>query len=100
MKIVWAETALADREAIYDYIEADNPRAAAELDRLFDLAARRLVDHPELGRPGRIAGTRELVAHPRYLLLYEIDADRLTILAVVHTSRKWPPAALLPGSGD
>ncbi|MCX8005573.1 MAG: type II toxin-antitoxin system RelE/ParE family toxin [Burkholderiaceae bacterium] len=51
------------RAAIYDHIEADNPAAALAMDELLAENAARLLDHPRLGRPGRVAGTRELVAH-------------------------------------
>lgn len=63
MELFWTPEAINDRDAIYDYIEADNPTAALALDELFEEKAGRLLDHPGLGRPGRIAGTRELVAH-------------------------------------
>ena len=91
MKVVWTDQAIADRRAIYDYIDADNPRAAAELDARFTAVADSLGAHPYLGRPGRILGTRERVAHRRYLLLYDIADDTVSILTVVHTSRRWPP---------
>ena len=35
MKLKWTPEAIADRESIYDYIEADNPAAALALDELF-----------------------------------------------------------------
>ena len=38
-----------------------NPVAALALDELFAEKAGRLVDHPGLGRPGRVADTKELV---------------------------------------
>jgi plasmid stabilization system protein ParE len=63
MELFWTQEAIQDRDAIYDYIEADNPVAALALDELFQEKARCLVDHPGMERPGREAGTRELVAH-------------------------------------
>lgn len=63
MEVFWTLEAIQDRNGIYDYIEADNPAAALGLDELFAEKAGLLVDDPGLGRPGRIAGTRELVAH-------------------------------------
>jgi toxin ParE1/3/4 len=74
-----------------DYIAEDNPRAALEMDELFSAAAARLADHPKLGRPGKITGTRELIPHESYRLVYEIDGDTVWILALVHTARQWPP---------
>jgi plasmid stabilization system protein ParE len=58
MELQWTPEAIQDREAIYDYTEADNPTAALALDELFAEKAGRLLDHPSLGRPGRVAGTR------------------------------------------
>lgn len=93
MKLVWTAPAIGDRRAIYDYVDAENPRAAAELDEQFERAANLLRTHPEMGRPGRIAGTRELIVRRRYFLLYEISDNMVAILAVVHTSRLWPPVS-------
>ena len=59
--LYWTTEAIQDRHDIYDYIEADNPSAALELDELFAEKASRLLEHPGLGRPGRVSGTRELV---------------------------------------
>ena len=56
MELHWTPEAIQDREAIYDYIEADNPIAALALDELFEEKAGRLVDHPDLGRPALRAG--------------------------------------------
>jgi plasmid stabilization system protein ParE len=42
------------RADVWDFIAADNPRAAARMDELFSDAAARLADHPKLGRPGKI----------------------------------------------
>ncbi len=50
MKLVWTSEAIKDRNDIYDYIEADNPIAALALDELFSEKAKRLTDHPRLGR--------------------------------------------------
>ena len=91
MKLFWTLEAIQDRDEIYDYIEADNPVAALALDELFSEKASRLVDHPDLGRPGRIAGTRELVAHRHYVLVYDVVGDLVRVLRVLHTARQWPP---------
>jgi toxin ParE1/3/4 len=69
VKLAWTRTDAADRREIRDYIAQDNPAAALALDELFSEKASRLVDHPGLGRPGRVTGTRELVAHQDYILV-------------------------------
>ena len=89
MKLYWTLEAIADRYAIFDYIEADNPAAALALDELFSEKAERLADHPKLGRPGRVDGTRELVVHENYILVYDIAGDMVRILRVLHAARRW-----------
>jgi toxin ParE1/3/4 len=54
-------------------------------------AASRLIDFPNSGRPGRVAGTRELVVPGApYILPYRIDGDAVRILRVIHAARLWP----------
>lgn len=55
MKIEWSPAAMADRDAIFDYIEADSPRAAIAVDERIEAAVLRLAQYPESGRPGRVA---------------------------------------------
>ncbi|OYT91888.1 MAG: type II toxin-antitoxin system mRNA interferase toxin, RelE/StbE family [Burkholderiales bacterium PBB3] len=93
MRVIWTPQAEQDRSDIWDYIAADNPRAAVALDELFSDAAFRLADHPKLGKPGTIPGTRELIAHANYRLVYELNEETVWILTLVHTSRLWPPTA-------
>lgn len=91
MKLVWTRPAREDRKAIREYIAADNPSAALDLDELLSEKAARLVDHPGLGRPGRLQGTRELVAHGNYILIYDVFGDLVRVLRVLHAARQWPP---------
>lgn len=92
MRVLWTPEAQQDRSDIWDYIALDNPSAAAKMDELFSAAAARLVEHPKLGRIGTVTGTRELIPHESYRLVYEIELETLWILALVHTARQWPPA--------
>lgn len=91
MTVVWTLEAEQDRADIWDYIAADNPVAAVRMDELFSDAAARLAKHPKIGRTGKISGTRELIPHESYRLVYEIDGDTVWVLALVHTARQWPP---------
>jgi toxin ParE1/3/4 len=91
VKVRWTASARQDRIAIRDYIAADNRRAAARMDALFSESAARLADHPHLGKPGKIPGTRELIPHESYRLVYEIDGQTVWVLALAHTARQWPP---------
>ncbi|NHZ66932.1 type II toxin-antitoxin system RelE/ParE family toxin [Massilia genomosp. 1] len=94
MKLFWTPVAIQDRDDIYEYIEAGNPAAALALDELFAEKAGRLVDHPGLGKPGRVAGTRELVAHQNYILVYDTACDLVRVLRLLHAARQWPPSRL------
>ncbi len=49
-----------------------------------------LPEHPYLFRPGRVSGTRELVAHPNYIVVYRVTDDRIEIVNVVHARQKYP----------
>lgn len=92
MRVIWTPEAQQDRADVWDYIAADDPRAAARMDVLFSDAAARLAEHPMLGQAGRIPGTRELIPHENYRLVYEIERETVWVLVLVHTSRQWPPA--------
>ena len=102
MRVVWTPEAQQDRADVWDYIAADNPRAAARMDEIFSDAAARLIQHPMLGKPGKIPGTRELIPHESYRLVYQIDG------ALTDCFRARPRSAAggqlrtvkhLPGSG-
>jgi addiction module RelE/StbE family toxin len=89
--VVWTPEAEHDRTSIWDYIAADDPGAAVRMDELFSDAAARLAVYPMIGKAGKIAGTRELIPHESYRLVYEVDGDTVWVLALVHTGRQWPP---------
>jgi addiction module RelE/StbE family toxin len=93
VKVRWTPEAEDDRAQIFDYIAADSPRAAVKMDEIFSKSAARLEDHPKLGHAGRIPGTREVIPHKSYCLVYEIEQDTVWVLALVHTARQWPPVA-------
>jgi toxin ParE1/3/4 len=91
MKARWSNRAMKDREEISEFIGNDNPRAANELDSLFVNSADRLRAYPDLGRPGKLKGTRELVIRRSYLLVYDVSGTTVRILRVLHTGLQWPP---------
>ena len=91
MKVVWLPRALADRDAQIDYIVYDSPKAAiAQGDRI-ESQVETLGAYPELGREGRVAGTRELVvSRTPFIVVYRVRAARIEILRVLHGARMWP----------
>ncbi|WP_296742198.1 type II toxin-antitoxin system RelE/ParE family toxin [Mesorhizobium sp.] len=91
MKIVWSVLALSDRDRIFSHIETDNPAAAIAVDERIAASTKRLRDFPESGRPGRLAGTRELViVGTPYVAAYQLTQSTIRILRVLHGAQRWP----------
>lgn len=95
MIIDWLAEALQNRFDQLDYIAEDNPLAAADQDDEIERQVNMLHDHPKLGRPGRIKGTRELIiTSTPFVLVYRLKgSQRLEVLRLLHGSQLWPPAA-------
>jgi len=91
MPIQWTQRARRQFLAIIDAVLEDNPSAAERVyDAIMDSVSR-LVTFPEMGRRGRVLGTRELViASQPYLVAYRIRGQTIHILAVLHGAQKWP----------
>jgi len=95
VRLVWSAPALADREQIFDYLEAENPRAAIAIDERISAHMGLLMQFPEHGRPGRIEETRESVINRTpYILAYRIHDKAIIILRILHGAQLWPD----PGS--
>jgi len=91
----WSLYAIDDRTAIFDYIEADSPEAAVMIDDRIEAAAEKLEQFPEMGRSGRIEGTRELVIPGTpYIAAYRILGRTVRILRVLHGAQRWPDEML------
>lgn len=92
MKIIWTKLASQDRHNIRVYIAENNLRAAIELDERISSMATSLAEQPLKARNGRIAGTRELVIHPHFILVYRVhdELEKVEIIRILHTSQKWP----------
>jgi addiction module RelE/StbE family toxin len=91
VKIVWTLTARADLHEIFDYILQENPQAAIDVIDRIEHLARHLVDHPGMGRPGRVENTRELIIPGLpYILPYLTSTGVITIVRVIHSSVQWP----------
>jgi addiction module RelE/StbE family toxin len=73
------------------YIARDNPQAAVALVKHILDMVDALAEHPAIGRPGRISGTRELIiTGTPYLIPYRVIGKAVEILRVFHGSRRWP----------
>ena len=89
-RLEWRPAARADLLAILDYISDDNPEAAERLINEIEVKVSRLPRRPGLFRRGRVAGTREMVVRPNYLVIYTEDEQAVVILRVLHAAQQWP----------
>ena len=93
MNVLWLDRAEADLRAILDYLIERDPGAAVRIHQIIRDRVGPLADYPALGRPGRVADTRDLVI-PRtpYLVVYAVDRglDAVVILRALHSARLWP----------
>ena len=93
MRLTWSGLAIADRLAIFDFIEQENPAAAVRIDTKIELGIRQLLQFPESGRIGRVTGTRELViTGTPYIAAYAVLPDRIRVLRILHGAQVWPDA--------
>ena len=91
MILVWLPSAEATRDAQLDYIAQDSLIAAIDQDTEIEKQVDMLLDHPEMGRPGRVKTTRELViSRTSFIAAYRIKGQRIEILRVLHGSQQWP----------
>ncbi|MEO8716518.1 MAG: type II toxin-antitoxin system RelE/ParE family toxin [Acetobacteraceae bacterium] len=90
MPIVWRAEARRNLAAIVRYIADHNPPAARRMKARIEVAVLPLAARPYLYRPGRVPGTREIVVHPNYIVVYRVTAHRIEITDVLHARRQYP----------
>lgn len=91
MRIEWLPIAEQNRESQLAYIGERNPWAAIDMGDAIEAAVSHLADHPRIGRPGRIKGTRELVVSGTpYVIAYRVEASAVVILRLLHGTQRWP----------
>ena len=90
VEIVWSEPALADLDAIADYIALDNPSAASDLVRRVFAHTDQLAEHPRSGpKLSELPGWRyRQISEPPCRVIYRCEKDRVLILHVVRAERQ------------
>jgi toxin ParE1/3/4 len=89
--VVWSPRAIGHLAELRASIARENPDAAARTAATLLAAVDRLKELPNLGRPGRVSGTRELVVPgTRFVVPYRVRGERLEIIAVFHGRQRWP----------
>ena len=89
-RLEWKKQANNDLIKIVVHIAEDNEVAADNLADLILGKAEQLRENPELYRAGRKRGTREMVVHPHYIVIYRVQKETVEILRVKHTAQRWP----------
>jgi len=90
MRVRWTTDAADDLERICDYIAQSRPEAARRVAQNIVQGIEGLGTFPNLGRPGRVDGTRELVFVPLpYVAVYEVHED-VRVLRLLHGAQQWP----------
>ncbi len=92
MIIDWRPQASRNRFEQLDYIAQDNPLAAISQDEEIERQVDMLLQHPKMGRSGRVPGTRELViSSTPFIVVYRLESvKRIEILRLLHSSQQWP----------
>jgi toxin ParE1/3/4 len=91
MRVRWTPAAADNLEHIKNFLAEHQPQLAQSTVLELYQAIRSLKISPRRGRPGREAGTRELVL-PRlpYIVAYRIKAETLEILHIYHGAQNRP----------
>jgi toxin ParE1/3/4 len=91
LRIRWTSRASAQLEAAFDFVAYDNlPAAEKQLD-IITRAVEQLANFPEMGRLGRVDGTRELaIQSTPYIVTYRIIGELVRVVALLHGARRWP----------
>jgi plasmid stabilization system protein ParE len=88
-EIVWSEPALADLDAIADYIALENPLVASELVKRVFGHVEQLAEHPRSGsRLPELGKSRyRQIVEPPCRVFYRFDQSKVHILHVMRSER-------------
>lgn len=90
LPVLWRAKARASLVQIIGYIANRNPIAAQRLRDAVEQAVSNLPQHPYLYRSGLIAGTREIVVHPNYVVVYRVTASSIEVIHILHSRQQYP----------
>jgi toxin ParE1/3/4 len=90
MLIEWSPKSLQDLDRIFAYIAQRSERSALNIIDQIERSTLPVAQFPYMFRSGRIEGTREIVAHPNYIVIYRVLNDRVRVVGVVHSAQEYP----------
>jgi toxin ParE1/3/4 len=89
MRLEWTQKALGDLNEAGEYVATDNNDAGRRMAERVLEAVEYMIDHPNMGRPGRLSRTRELVVSGTPLIaVYWVRGSAVQILRVLHHARR------------
>lgn len=88
-EIIWSVPALADLDAVADYIAIDNAPAAAALVKRVFAHLEQLIEHPDSGsRPQELKRSRyRQIVEPPCRVFYRVDGQRIVVVHVMRSER-------------
>jgi addiction module RelE/StbE family toxin len=90
MRIRWTADAANDLENITVYLHREHTSAAPTVIRAIVDAITGLTRFPNRGRPGIVAGTRELVLpNLPYIVIYSTTDQAVQLLHIFHAAQDW-----------
>ena len=93
MKVLWTASALAQLQAIHDYLAQTSPDYAV---RIIDRLTRRSIQIANFPNSGRMVPEyerkeiREVIEGP-YRIIYLVELAQVRVLAVIHSARDLRP---------
>lgn len=90
LPVIWSPKAEDDLLEIIQFIAERDPWAAERIGEAIRNSTWPLPEHPYLFRPGRVFGTREIVAQPNYIVVYRVELECVKVLRVVHARQEYP----------
>ncbi len=90
LRVVWSNEARMDLRDILSYIAKRDVVASKRLRQLITNSVLPALENPFLYRAGRVAGTREIVAHPNYIVVVRLREGVIDVLRVLHARQQYP----------
>ena len=93
MKVIWSNTAIEHLLTLFEQISKDSPLYAQRIiERLID-RSEQIAVFPLMGREVPEYQVRDIreVLEPPFRLIYQLHADQIDVLAVIHSTRILPP---------
>jgi toxin ParE1/3/4 len=91
VRVKWLQRARRNLDEEIAYLAEESPEHAFKVYNHIRARIAALEQFPNMGRPGRIMGTRELIVAPYpYIVPYRVKDNTIIILRVFHVSQKLP----------